>query len=208
MYVVRLFALLVCLVLALGGCAGAIGGLLSKPAPPWFFVAFEVVSAIAGVMGVVAVRRAPRAGTALALLCVAGCAAAGGVLGYLGAGKMLLGYSLTPHLYTRLGIGGVLTIIAAVEVLRFNAKESVVLLIKGGALLLPVLVVLGAWWSGASQGWASALSGNVRTLGAIFGFLVVLALLCAGVHFTMRAFETALAKADVQLPTEPPAPAA
>jgi len=205
MRLVRIFALILCTLLAVGSCAGAVVGLFNSPAPAWFFVAFEIVTAVAGAMGFVAVRRAPRAGTALALLCVAGCAAAGGVLGYLGAGKQLMGVSLAPHVYARVAIGVALAFVAAVEVLRFNVRESSLLLVKGAVLLVPVVAVVLAWYRGMGQAWIASLSGNVRTLGAVFGFLVVVTLLCAGVHFTIRAFERALAKADAELPLEPPA---
>ena len=168
-------------------------------------MAFEIVIAVAGVMGFMAVRRAPGAGTSMALLCVAGCAAAGGVLCYLGAGKQLMGVSLAPHVYARVAIGVVLVVVAALEVLRFNVRESTVLLAKGAALLVPVAAVVLAWYRGMGQAWVVSLSGNVRTLGGVFGFLVVLTLLCAGVHFTIRAFEKALARADAELPLEPPA---
>jgi hypothetical protein len=181
------FVTVVCGVVTASAVVGAGASVLTSP-PTWFLLGFELVTIIAGVVGVLLGLGRFAAGPGLGLLCVAGAIGVNGLLGYLGAGKELMGVGLKPFLAARLVAAGVLVAVAGVAVLGRRPMVSLPRLAAGlGCAAGVVAVCLGAW-----KAWSvliSLKSVPLQALIGLIGFALVLGLLAAAVHLTVRAFQ-------------------
>lgn len=171
---------------AASALAGGVASMLTSP-PTWFLLGFEVVTAGAAVFGVLlGLGRFPSA-PGLALLCVAGAIGASGFLGYLGAGKEIMGVGLKPFLLARLAAAGGLAGIAAVAVLMRRPRVSLPKLLAGLACAGALAGLgAGAWMA---SGKVSTLGAPVQAVLGLIGFTVLLGLLAASVHLIVAAFE-------------------
>src|SRR5437763_1134903 len=92
-----LAAIMLCSLTGISSVAVIAAAALDSP-PAWFLFAFEVVILLACIIGcLIGIGRFAE-GPAIGLACIAGCIAVGSLLGYFGAGKALMGRSLTPYL--------------------------------------------------------------------------------------------------------------
>lgn len=162
--------------------------------PYWMLVGMEVCIVLAGVFGLLFLRKKFSDGPALALLCVAGTIFAASVLSWLSVsrGITLKGdrtVDLKLLMYARIGLAALLAGLASVEVLRRNVLSRGFLL-RAVATGMPLLVIAGGLYAGrnvlASQ--KTVPEWIVWTLVSV-GAVIAMALLCACGHFVIRAFE-------------------
>ena len=192
----RQLALAVCLAVGVSALVGVVLCILNTPAPAYFTLGFELVIVLACGFGAWSARQRDDFGVAMAILIAAGTVAVGSYLGYLGAGKVLMGMGLKWPVLARLLCAGVLGVCAAVEVLRHNPRPALRQVLIGCVLLAPVVVVGALLWRGVGMAQLTGAPWMVRTVVVVAGFIVLMALVCAGVHNLIRAFERALTKAD------------
>lgn len=166
----------------------AVLALVQKPGAAWFLAWFEVVVLTAGVFGVLLARGRFRDGPAIALLCIAGCVAVGSFLGYLSAGRTLMGQSMTVFLLGRVAAGGVFAAAAGLDVLLRRPGQSVPLLMKGLLAGIPVLVVAAMAVRTSALATINGLHPMVQFGVYIGAFVVLTAMSCAAAHWTIRAF--------------------
>ena len=108
----------------------------------WALVGFEVVVAVAALLGVIAALGKFGEGPGMALACVAGTILLGSALGWQGAGRQLLGHSLMPYLAARVAAALVLGAIGAwvaVVLSRIFAPVS-----GDSTLMSAIVAVIGA----------------------------------------------------------------
>jgi hypothetical protein len=159
--------------------------------PSWALFGFEVVIAVAGVLGVLTGRGRFADGPGLALACVAGTILIGSGLGWQGAGRQLLGVPLLPVLGGRALAALVLGAIGAWTVLSRDTR-AIRLAITGMLLLLPVVLGAVAVVRPAGRRLLDKLMGTspgIQFMVAVGGFAVAAVLLSAGCHLIIRAFE-------------------
>lgn len=170
---------------ALSGVAGIVASVANAPAK-WFLFGFELVALVAGVVGITIGVGRSRPGPALGLLCVAGAIASAALLGYLGAGREVLGTDLRAFMLGRFAAAGVLGALAAAAVLiRRPAVAMTRLLVGIGCAAGFAALVFAAW-----KFWPS-LGGVLPSIQAIIGIFVAmtaLGLLAAAVHMIVQAF--------------------
>ncbi|MDX2017776.1 MAG: hypothetical protein SFY95_09085 [Planctomycetota bacterium] len=181
---------------ALSALAGSIAAplapkLVETTAPAWWLFAFELLALIAGVTGLFIARPAFAQAPGLGLLCVAGMVVASSVCGYLGVQGTFGPHSLKHWLLARLAAGGLITLAAAYAVLSRN-RRSYATIARGLACLVPLaaIAVVALWKRAPVMGFLSDLNAFVRIAIAITAMLGLAALLCAGAHFIIRAFES------------------
>jgi hypothetical protein len=157
----------------------------------WTLMGFELVILIAAGIGVFAARGFYREGPALALACVAGTILLGSAMGWQGAGRQLVGVSLTPFLAARALASAILGAVAAWAVLSRNGR-SWRPLVLGLMCGIPVLTGCAALVVPAiRRPLETALANSpVLQLGAaLLGYFAATVLLSACVHLIVRAFE-------------------
>ncbi len=165
---------------------------------PYDTLGFEVMIVVAGVFGVLTGLGRYRTGPAVALACVAGTVAVGGLLGLLGSDapyhglprldvKRLAGVSMAPMRDAQLALAALLALCAAGAVFSRRPKDSLRHAAMGVGLGVPVVLIAAGMWAmrSAMGNWPPALQGGV----IVFGSLVVLGFLAASVHMVVRAFE-------------------
>ncbi len=180
--------------------------------PPWSMLGFEVVVALACVLGVLNSRF--RSAPALTLLCVASCVFAGSVLGYVGVRGVLdrgneVRVALKPWLVGRLAAAALLVALAAWTVLRRD-RRAVALALRAAIWALPVVIagLLAAGVLAAGPGTAvmraiEALPGWARAGTYLILGLVLAVSLCASGHFLIRAFEIGTESPGTSRPSTP-----
>lgn len=157
----------------------------------WAMFGFEIVTIVAAVLGILLGLGRFTDGPALALACVAGTILLASGFGWQGAGRQLGGVSLTPMLLGRAGIAMTLGLLAAYCVLS-RRREAWSLAIRGVLLLAPVVVLMGALVVPRVRAWVEGALGQspaVQFLAVTVGFLIVTALVSAGGHLLITAFE-------------------
>lgn len=181
---------------ALSALAGSIAAplapkLVETTAPAWWLFAFELLALVAGVAGLFVARPAFAQAPGLGLLCVAGMVVASSVCGYLGVQGTFGPHSLKLWLLARLAASGLITLAAAYAVLSRNPRSFGVIA-RGIACLLPVaaLAGLGLWKRATILGALNDLNAFIRIAIAITAMLGLAALVCAGAHLIIRAFES------------------
>lgn len=180
----------------------ATAAVIAGPKPDFQMLGFEVVALAAGLMAVWMARGGGSEGFGLGVLGIAGAVGTGCVLAYLSAtqkydiispsgklGKL----PLWPWVYLRLLSAGALVGVAALSVLMRNRKSFVVLL-KGIALLVPALAVMGYTLlmlkNGRNPlGELKGLMAVLASTGVLIGGIAIIAMLAAGGHLIIRAFE-------------------
>lgn len=159
--------------------------------PDWALFGFEVVTAAAAVLGVLQGLGHFRSGPGLGLACVAGTVLVAGVLGWKGANGRLGGFSLTPMLAVHVGAGLALGAAGAWAVLS-RRPGALWTAARGALLILPVAVVVGGLASRRGMALADRVlsaSQSVQFIVVSVGFLAATALVAAGAHLVIRAFE-------------------
>lgn len=162
--------------------------------PYWLLVGMEVCIAMAGVFGVLFLRRKFADGPAMTLLCIAGTVFAAGFLSWLAvrSGIKLKGdqsLNVKMLMLARVGIAVALVGLASLEVLRRD-RRSLGLLGRAMATGVPLAIIAGGLFLGrdALATQQAVPAWIVWTLVSI-GVVVAMALLCACGHFVIRAFE-------------------
>lgn len=162
--------------------------------PIWLLFGFEVVNCIAAVLGIAFARGRFSDGQGLAMACVSGTIACSSFFGWLSVRGTLplpaASVSLTPWLVARVAAGAVLGGIGAYAVLRRN-PASIGLFARGAGagVLLAVLAGGGLVMRHRVLGAIDALPGFLAAVIWLFVAVVACVLLCAAVHYTIRAFE-------------------
>ncbi|MEQ8769810.1 MAG: hypothetical protein RIB60_04800 [Phycisphaerales bacterium] len=182
------------------GCvaaAGAVYALVGFERPVLGMFGFELVAAIAGVLGVMLGLGRFREGFGLGALCVAGTFVAAALFGlYLDAnanvssaeGTRMVKLAILAHV----GFGGAIAALGGIAVL-LRSKRSWGMLIKGVLIASPA-VLIAAWLQRTN---ASALTTELgpnasmaRAIGVVMGAVVLMVLFSVGAHLCIRAFET------------------
>lgn len=164
------------------------------PTKPWFLAGFEIVTLVVGVFGVLIGLGRVREGVPLALVCVAGGVAAMSLFGYQGAGRAIVGLTSSPitlsgWLIARFAAAGMLIVCAGVVMIRRRLNVAVPVLAKGIGCLVALGVVGAGMWTIRGTITAWQLPGAVMAMGGLVLASVLIGLLAAGVHCTIRAFE-------------------
>lgn len=181
---VRWIGLLTCV----SGAVGTLGALSNMAGgawrPAWFMFGFELVVVLAGVMTWM-LGRGRFGSQAVGLVCLAGTVFIASGFGFLGAGRVLWGFSLVPHLAARVLISGAIVALAVRAHLGTDAPSRR-LAIRGVILALPVLVVGVTVWAAWGQitGWPSVLVLILMMLGFVAGT----GLIAASADCLIRAF--------------------
>jgi hypothetical protein len=158
----------------------------------WALFGFEVVVFVAGLLGILTGLNCFREGPGLALACIAGTIIVASGLGWQGSGRAVAGIGLTPVLGARILISFALALLGVWVVLS-RSRESWRPAVVGGCCLLVVLAGLGAIVHPATrQAVAGGFSGSsgLSLLLVVLGFGLMCALLSAGAHLLIRAFES------------------
>lgn len=170
--------------------------------PSPFFLGFEVVALVAAFFGWMIGSGKYTEGASIGLLCVAGAIGAGGLLGYLGAGRSIGGHSIQFYVLGR-----------AAAAACFAGFAAWLVLVRRPSLTLPSLirgVLFGALFLGVARG-SYALRAPILALHplAVIAILLIVSVLClallaASVHYCIRAFEMGLfAKSAAGRPAVP-----
>ena len=206
--------------LSLAALVSALGvagiALLRGAQPYWLLVGMEACIAMAGVFGVLFLRRKFADGPAMTLLCIAGTVFAAGFLSWLAvrSGIKLQGdrsIDVKMVMLARVGIAAALVALASFEVLRRN-RQSIGLIGRAVATGVPLAIIVGGLYVGrealASQ--QAVPAWIVWTLVSI-SVVIAMGLLCACGHFVIRAFEMGRPESAASKPateTAGPTPAA
>jgi len=189
--------------LSLAALAGLVGlsavttaglAVLNPAGPAWFMLGFELCVLLATVFGVLTALGRFQQGVAMIWICIAGCVAVASFVGALSAGRKLFDIGLEPWVAARFAAAGVFVLAALFEATRAQAGRAWPLLLKGASCLLPVLVVAAALYRGWGTAQLANLNGLVRILILGVGFVLFGALLAAGIHLTLKAFEIGLSR--------------
>lgn len=202
---VRLLTLLigaVSTVLALGGVAAALFAISS---PIWGMLSFEVVILVASALALLTGLGRFKVGFGMSCAVLGATIAAAAVLGTLDARTNLsaagspLARFVTPVLLVRVAFGAGLAGLGGIAVLARRPAEWK-RLILGAALTAPVAIVGLALVTGRLSGVLSARTGGaefLRLSALFFGGVLAIALLSAGGHLLITAFERC--RDDVEL---------
>lgn len=164
----------------------AIAGVLNHP-PAWFLIGFECVLVVTGLMGFLTAKGRYQEGFGATLAVFAVIIAVASELGYLGAGRKLLGFDLRMVLMARFAAAAVIGTLGGVAVLLRRPRRSFPLIGRGVVFgCLCVGLAAGLWFAQArTANWNPVLR---LTLGVVLAS-VCLGLLAASVHCIIRAFE-------------------
>ncbi len=173
--------------------------------PAWFLLAFEVIMPVPVVLGLLFGRGRWHDVYGLGLACIAGTILFGSILGYLSIPEGKLGVqggavgllNMKPWLIARVACA-LLIAGAAVHIgLRGDPgrwKTFGIGIATGGAAL-GIMAALykyrGAPWMTSTEGSAEA----IRIVGLLLAGVVMLVGACAGVHFTVKAFDHGVPRA-------------
>ncbi|MDX2131667.1 MAG: hypothetical protein SFY69_06420 [Planctomycetota bacterium] len=185
-------------VVALSAVGMALASLVIAPNAVWVMFGFEVVVALAGVVGVVAAGGRFDSGQGLVWLCVAGVLFVAGVLSYLGTPQGIVWSQGTPASPTttwsvgRVALAGVFGAAAVYAVLRRSAeaRRNFARGLVAGVLLVCLmggLVIFGGRAMAALAGTAGVVKAAIAI---VVGFIGITLMSAAG-HWLIRAFECA-----------------
>jgi hypothetical protein len=185
---------------AAGGAGLSIGLplVMAGEQPRWAMFGFELVCLVAAVLGVLAGRGAFAAGPGLALACIAGTILVASGLGWQSAGRQMGGVALWPLLLARAAAAAVLAGAGAWAVLS-RRPGAVRLAALGALLVLPVAIGAAATMAPAGKRLIGAVTGGSAAMEfavVALAFLIATALLAAGGHLIIRAFEMGRAPAS------------
>ncbi len=175
------------LLLSVLGVLGA--ALFTSGTKPWFLIGFELVTLIAAVFGLLFGLGRLREGPAIGLTCIAGSVLTTALLGYIGAGKQVAGFSLLPVMGGRAVLAGVLLLIAAVAVLSRQPSRSWPDALRGVILLIVCLAGTAGLWFLIPAARGLGVPVPLKVVVGLVLALVLLGVFAAGVHKVIRAFE-------------------
>jgi hypothetical protein len=178
---------------ALLAAAAALGAPILKAGerPGWAMFGFELVTMTAATLGVLLGLGRYPSGPGLGLACIAGTILVASALGWQSVGRQIAGVPLTPLLAIRAAAAGLLGAAGAWTVLS-RRPGALAVAIRGGLLVLPVLLLAGALVYPTSRRLldrAVGASPAILFIAVTVGFLVTTALIAAGVHLVIQAFE-------------------
>ncbi len=170
-----------------GLSAAAVLGLalLSRPVS-WFLGGFELVILFASAIGLLCSMGRFREGPAMVLLCVAGTVGVGSLLGYVGAAKLLMGWSLKPYLVARMLDAALLALAAAAVVLSRSPAASLSALGRSAAFTAAMVLTVGSAW--VFRGTIGASPGPARVALLTLLGVSLIVLVSASGHYLIRAF--------------------
>jgi hypothetical protein len=187
---------IICGLVLLSTLPTLIASVALSPRPVWIMFGFEVVVALACVLGLMVARGKFNEGPALAVLCVAGPIFVGAILAYFGVGRALTlsgreePISLTGWLLARVAAALLLAAMAAVLVLM-RSRRCWNYAAKAAGAGAPLVLALGVavMYRGPVASALGGLPGLVQIgLGGLAAVVGVV-LFSAAAHYTIRAFE-------------------
>lgn len=171
----------------------AIGGVNQN----WPGLGFEAITILGCMFGVLTGLGRFREGPAMALACVLGTVLISAGLGRLSAVQTPAAVLADPWFLARTALVGVLALVATVAVVSRHPKGWKTLLIGSVLGILGGSGLIGGYLAWGTLGGSGGALGTVlRTLVGLTGAVAVAGLLCAAVHFTVRAFELGRARDD------------
>lgn len=187
----------------LSALAMALAAAILPPTPVWVLTGFEVVIALAGLMGLLGFKGRFDDGQALFLTCIAGTLFVAGFLSYLGTRQGVNfqttrpAYSILPWMFGRLGLSALFLLFALYSVLRRGAapRGSFLRFLIASALL--GLLFLPFALSRGLPPFLIAL-GPARFAVLAIVAIAAISLLCAAGHFLIRAFTQARAAGNLE----------
>lgn len=183
----------VCVIIGVSAIAGAIASVLPLPKPAWAMFLFEPVHLLASIFGVMFARGRHNRHPAMTLLCIAGVFILASPLAFIAIRGERISAIFGPVLLLRTACGFALAATAGALVLNRKPSTWRPFLI-GSALLAPLGLAGGMFVTGIGRGSMQAvlgMSGFGGFMVQLALFMVVTALLAAGVHLVVRAFESA-----------------
>lgn len=195
--------MLVSLVAVVLSAAGLFVALTAVGTPIWGFFGFMVVAMLGGLFGVGLALGKPAFGFGMGYLVVAGTVGVAALFGWLDArtnlagtrfgGQVLLGW-----LAAMGGTSVLLATVAAADVLRRSARSRVLAVKAAGVIAILAVGAVGfrlltspsmTTWNLLTP-WTGAME-VVRLAVLLFGGIAAIALISAGGHLAIRAFEVA-----------------
>ncbi len=180
------------------GLGMAVAALVIPANPVWVMFGFESVVAIAGVIGLLGASGRFDVGQGMTWACVAGTLFVAGVLSYLGTQQGIVwsggkpATSTIPWALGRVALAGLFGAVAAYAVLRRSAdgRQAIIRAIVALGLLgaLGIGLVL---FGGRVNAMLASVPGVLKAALAIVVGFAAIALLSAGGHWLIRAFECA-----------------
>ncbi len=189
----RVFCGGVCAVIGVSALAGGVASVLPLPKPAWAMFLFEPVHLLACVLGLMFARGRFNNHAAMTLLSIAGVFILASPLAFIAIRGERISAIFGPVLLLRTACGIALAATAGALVLNRKPATWRPFLI-GSALLAPLGLVGGLFITGIGRGSMQAVLGMAGFAGFMVQlvlFMVVTALLAAGVHLVVRAFEQA-----------------
>jgi hypothetical protein len=187
----------------LWAAVGIVAALLNAP-PAVFTAGFELIVVIACGLTVRSVLR-QMPGRAMTIACAAGAIFVGAVLGHIAAGGSLMGHSLQYWTFARVGIAGLLALVAAADLLGRAPRRTLPPLLIGVGLMVPVGLLAFAGSNGMASSLLAKLPGPLQLVVMFVLFFFVIGLISASIHQLLRAFAIA---SDLPESSRPdPAPA-
>lgn len=161
---------------------------------PWFLLGFEMVVLVASAFGVLLGLGRVSEALPLAALCVAGGIGAASFLGYLGAGKSLVGVgagSIPLFWWAVFRVISSVLIACCGGAIMIARKPAIAIghLVKGVLCGVACVVLAVALWSVKGRLTAWNLPDVVMAMGGLVVLTILLGLLAASVHLCVRAFE-------------------
>lgn len=191
---VRKLAGTICGVLLLSAAAGVIASLVANERPALALFGFEIVTAVASVLGLLFARGRYTDAPGLALASVGGTVFVASVLGFIGVGPEgeLGGVGMRPFLLARVAAAAGIGLLGAHCVLMRHPKGWPTA-IRAALLGLPVLAAgVGALTLYRRERLWTLLDGYPVVLQlaiVILAFIVLGTLTCISIHLAIRAFE-------------------
>jgi len=175
------------------------GGFIAFNEQRWYMLAFEVVVFLTASTALATNLRRGRSGQAMCMFVLGGVVGSAAVLsepsiatrliqGGSGSGTAT-GFDVLPWALARIACGMVLVGLAWLTVLTRRPRASLVLLVKGAALGLPVLTAAAMFLIPAARTQILNLSLIPSVLLVIFGTAVAGVLVSLSAHCLIRAFE-------------------
>lgn len=183
---------LICAGVLATAVAGAIASIVVPVRSAWALFGFEIVTMVAGALGLAFAGGRFREGPGMALACIGGTILAAAGLGFISVRPPVLGtVALAPFLAGRVG-GALLIGVCAAACVLSRDRRAWPTLIKGIVLGLPVVAAAGVASVPAARGLVGSLLGTspaALIVAGVAAFAVFGALFCASVHLVIRAFE-------------------
>ncbi|TVQ61115.1 MAG: hypothetical protein EA378_09705 [Phycisphaerales bacterium] len=181
--------------LLLGGAM--VYGALFEGDPNWPGIGFEAIILVAALFGVGVGLNRFREGPAMALACVIGVVVVGSGLGRLTEVQNPAAVLTDAWFLARMAAGFALTACVAIAVVGRHPNGWKTLGIGLGLLGLLAAISIGVYTGrGLLSGGGGAAAAVGKTVFALVVVLLISALLCASVHYLVRAFELGRARDD------------